>query len=99
MPSRLFETDVGEINPAFVGHLKLSLKLPEFTVRGSVTSSKEPPQVEFLDRKNEKIELRLLAAITNVPERKLIEIVESILEEKLRVSGITFVKESAGART
>lgn len=85
---------VGEINPAFIGHLKLSLKLPEFTVKGSVTSSKEPPQVEFQDRKNEKIEIRLLAAITKVPESKLIEIVESTLEEKLRESEVTFVKES-----
>jgi hypothetical protein len=78
----------------FVGHLKLSLKLPEFTVKGSVTSYKEPPQVEFQDRKNEKIELRLLAAITKVPESRLIEIVESTLEEELRKSEITFVKES-----
>ena len=61
-----------------------------------MTSSKELPQVDFLDRKNEKNELLLLAAITNVPESKLIEIIERILEEKRRVSGITFVKESAG---
>jgi G3E family GTPase len=82
-----------EINPEFIGHLKISLKLPEFTVKGSVTSSKELPQVEFLDRKNEKIEFRLLAAVTKVPKNKLIEIVESTLERKLRGSGVTFVKE------
>jgi G3E family GTPase len=85
---------IGEINPAFIGHLKLSLKLPEFTVRGSVTSSKEPPQVEFQDRKNEKIELRLLAAITKIPKSKLIEIIESTLEEKLRKLEVTFMKGS-----
>jgi G3E family GTPase len=84
----------GEINPEFIGHLKLSLKLPEFTVRGSVTSSKEPPQIEFQERKNENTELRLLAAITQVPKSKLIEIIESTLEGKLRESGFTFVKES-----
>lgn len=88
--------NIGEINPAFIGHLKLSLKLSEITIKGSVTSSKELPQVEFLDRKNEKTEIRLLAAITNVPESKLIEIIERVLEEKLKVSGITFVKKSPG---
>jgi G3E family GTPase len=88
--------NVGEINPAFIGHLKLSLKLPEFTLRGSVTSFKELPQVELLDRKNEKIELRLLAAITNVPESKLIEIIERTLEEKIGVFGISFEKEFPG---
>jgi len=90
----IIRDNIREINPVFVGHLKLSLKLPEFTVKGSVTSYKEPPQVEFQDRKNEKIELRLLAAITKVPESRLIEIVESTLEEELRKSEITFVKES-----
>jgi G3E family GTPase len=91
--------NIGEINPAFIGHLKLSLKFHEITIKGSVTSSKELPQVEFLDRKNEKTELRLLAAITNVPESKLIEIIERVLEEKLKASGITFVKESPDVGT
>lgn len=83
-----------EINPEFVGHVKLSLKLPESTVKGSVTSSKELPQVELLqDKKSEKTELRLLSAITKVPKNKLTEIVESTLEEKLRESGTTFEKK------
>lgn len=91
---RTIRDRVREINPEFVGHVKLSLKLPESTVRGSVTSSKETPQVEFLDRKNEKKEIRLLSAITKVPKDKLAEIVESTLEGKLREAGITIQKES-----
>jgi G3E family GTPase len=91
---RTIRDRVREINPEFVGHVKLSLKLPESTVRGSVTSSKETPQVEFLDRKNEKTEIRLLSAITKVPKNKLAEIVESTLEGKLREAGITIKKES-----
>lgn len=59
-----------------------------------MTSSKETPQVEFLDRKNEKTEIRLLSAITKVPKNKLAEIVESTLEGKLREAGITIKKES-----
>ena len=39
---------VREINPEFVGHVKLSMKFPESTVKGSVTSSKEMPQVELI---------------------------------------------------
>jgi G3E family GTPase len=91
---RTIRDRVREINPEFVGHVKLSLKLPESTVRSSVTSSKETPQVEFLDRKNEKTEIRLLSAITKVPKDKLAEIVESTLEGKLREAGVTIQKES-----
>lgn len=83
-----------EINPEFVGHVKLSLKLPESTVKGSATSSKEAPMVELLqDRKNEKVELRLLSAITKIPKNKLTEIVEYTLEGELRRSGIIFEKK------
>jgi G3E family GTPase len=83
-----------EINPEFVGHVKLSLKLPESTVKGSVTSSKRLAQVELLpDRKSKKTELRLLSAITKVPKNKLTEIVESTLEEKLEESGTSFEKK------
>jgi G3E family GTPase len=89
---------VKEINPDFIGHIKLSLKLPDFLVKGSVTSSKESPQVEFIPRKNEKLELRLLSAITKVPKDRLTEIVESTLEEKLRESNTYFEinKQSPG---
>ncbi len=84
---------VKEINPDFVGHVKLSLKLPNYMVKGSVTSSEEAPQVEFTSRKNEKFELRLLSAITKVPKERLTGIVESTLEEKLRESNTSFEKK------
>lgn len=85
---------IREINPEFVGHVKLSIKLPESVVKGSVTSSKEIPQVELLQgRESENTELRLLSAITKIPKNKLIGIVESILEENLEKSGIDFEKE------
>ncbi len=86
---------VKEINPDFIGHVKLSIKLPDSIIKGSVTSSGEaPPQVEFIPpRKNENLELRLLSAITKVPKVRLTGIVESSLEEKLRESGISFEKK------
>ncbi|KKH46506.1 GTP-binding protein [Methanosarcina sp. 1.H.A.2.2] len=84
---------VKEINSDFIGHVKLSLKLPDFMVKGSVTSSEESPQVEFIPRKNEKLELRLLSAITKVPKDKLTGIVESTLEEKLRESNTSFERK------
>lgn len=82
-----------EINPEFIGHVKLSLKLPDSMIKGSVTFSEETPQVEFIPRKNEKFELRLLSAITKVPKDKLTEIVENILEGNLKESGISFEKK------
>ena len=49
--------------------------------------------MEFIPRKNENLELRLLSAITKVPKVRLTGIVESSLEEKLRESGISFEKK------
>lgn len=84
---------VKEINPEFIGHIKLSLKLPDSMIKGSVTSSEEAPQLEFIPRKNEKLELRLLSAITKVPKDRLTGIVESTLEEKLNESNVAFEKK------
>ncbi|RXA21378.1 GTP-binding protein [Methanosarcina sp. MSH10X1] len=91
---RTIQNKVREINPEFVGHVKLSMKLPEFTIKGSVTSSKEVPQIEFVPgRGSEKTELRLLSAVTKTPKNKLIEVIESTLVENLGKSGIAFEKE------
>lgn len=85
---------VRELNPEFIGHVKLSMKLPKSAVKGSVTSSKEVPQVELLPAlENENIELRLLSAITKVSKYKLIEIIESTIEGNLKKSGFVFEKE------
>ncbi len=91
---QIVQERVREINPEFVGHIKLSMKSPESVVKGSITSSKEVPQVEIIpDLESEKTELRLLSAVTKVPKYKLIEIIESTLEENLGKSGIAFEKE------
>ena len=91
---QIIQDRLKEINPDFVGHVKLSVKLPESTVKGSVTSSKEMPQVELLpDRENKKTELRLLSAITKISEHELTEIIEDTLEMNLRKSEIAFEKE------
>ncbi|MDM7918658.1 MAG: GTP-binding protein, partial [Methanosarcina sp.] len=84
---------VKDINPDFIGHVKLSLKLPDSMIKGSVTSSEEAPQVEFIPRTNERLELRLLSAITKVPKDRLTGIVEKTLEEKLNESNVSFEKK------
>lgn len=84
---------VKEINPDFIGHVKLSLKLPDSMVKGSVTSAEEVPQLEFIPQKNEQFELRLLSAITKVPKDKLTGIVENTLEEKLRDLNLAYEKK------
>lgn len=38
-PPQKIRDRVKEINPDFIGHIKLSLKLPDYTIKGSVTSS------------------------------------------------------------
>jgi G3E family GTPase len=84
---------IKEINPYFVGHIKLSIELTDSMIKGSVTSSEEVPQVEFIPRKNEKLKLRLLSAVTKIPKEKLTGIVENTIEEKLKESGIPFKKK------
>ncbi|HIH74643.1 MAG TPA: GTP-binding protein, partial [Methanosarcina sp.] len=84
---------VKDINPEFIGHIKLSLKAPDFVVKGSVTSSEEAPHVELISQKNEKLELRFLSAITKVPKDRLTGIVESTLEKRLGESNIIFEKK------
>ena len=49
--------------------------------------------MEFIPRKNEKLELRLLSAITKVPKDRLRGIVESTLEAKLKESETSFEKK------
>ncbi len=91
---QLIQNKVKEINPEFVGHVKLSMKFPEYIIKGSVTSSEETPQTEIIQhRKNEKLGIKLLSAVTKVPKNKLIKIIESTLEENLRESGFRFEKE------
>ncbi|AYK14657.1 MAG: CobW family GTP-binding protein [Methanosarcina flavescens] len=91
---RKIQNEIREINSEFVGHVKLSMKLYESTAKGSVTSPTEVPQIELIQTgESEKAELRLLSAVTKVPKNKLIEIVESTLEENLGKSGIVFEKE------
>jgi G3E family GTPase len=91
---QIIQDKARKINPEFVGHVKLSMKFPEFMVKGSVTSSKEMPQIEVTqDRKSKKAELRLLSAITKVPKDKLIEIIENTLEGNLGKSGVVFEKK------
>ncbi|MHC1755842.1 MAG: GTP-binding protein [Methanosarcina sp.] len=90
---RTIRDRVKEINPDFIGHVKLSLKLPDSMVKGSVTSSEGSPQVEFISRKNEKLELRLLSAVTKVPKDRLTEIIERTLEEKFRKANTSFERK------
>lgn len=83
-----------KINPEFIGHVKLSLKLPDFTVKGGLVSSDKSPEIDVLnDRKNKKIELRALSAITKVPKDELVGILEGVLEEKLSRLGVIFEKK------
>ncbi|MDI9394432.1 MAG: hypothetical protein QM426_02990 [Euryarchaeota archaeon] len=84
---------VKEINPEFIGHIKLSLKLPDSMIKGSVTSSEETTQGEFITRRNEKLELRLLSVIKKSLKTGHRNKVESTLEEELNESKVAFEKK------
>lgn len=86
-----------EINPKFIGHVKLSLKFPKTMVKASVTSADEFPLVELIrDRQCDCSELKLLSAVTKVPKAELVRIVDNSVAEKLGEAGISFEKMEHG---
>ncbi len=90
---RNIQAKLRKINHEFIGHVKLSLKTPEFTGKGSVVSSRWEPQTELAsDRKSEISELRVLSAVTKVPKDELVKIVDETLGERFSAVGINFVK-------
>lgn len=84
---------VAQINPDFMGHIKISLKTKEGAVKGSVTSAFEVPQLEVLpERGGVPAKLKLLSAVTKVPHAVLVDIVETSVPEELEKAELDFKK-------
>jgi G3E family GTPase len=87
---------VRQLNPEFIGHIKISLRFKEGLVKGSLTSSEGEPVVEILDEKgNGEEHLKFLSAVTKVPKEELVQIVDSCIRDTLGKEGMSFEKVSS----
>ncbi|WP_321420638.1 GTP-binding protein [uncultured Methanomethylovorans sp.] len=71
------------INPAFIGHVKISLSLGKNLVKGSLTSSLGQPLVELLESSGQDRELKFLSAVTHVSKPDLVNIIGSAIRGNL----------------
>ena len=72
------------INPAFIGHVKISLSLGKDLFKGSLTSYQGQPLVELFESSGQDHEqLKFLSAVTQVSRSDLICIIDSAIRSNL----------------
>ncbi|WP_440956911.1 GTP-binding protein [Methanosarcina sp. Mfa9] len=76
------KTKVLDLNPEFIGHIKLFLDNGTETVKQSVTIYSEEPQEDIVNSKPDaKPSLKVLSAVSNVKTEKLFDAVNSSVQE------------------
>ena len=79
------------INPAFIGHVKISLSLGKDLVKGSLTSSQGQPLVEIFESPGQDHEqLKFLSAVTQVSRSDLICIIDSAIRSNLEKRNMAY---------
>lgn len=79
------------INPAFIGHVKISLSLGKDLVKGSLTSSQGQPLVEIFESPGQDHEqLKFLSAVTQVSRSDLICIIDSAIRSNLEKGNVAY---------
>ncbi|MDR0766914.1 MAG: GTP-binding protein [Methanosarcinales archaeon] len=92
--------EISKINPSFVGHIKMAIKVDDTFVKVSQTAGTDDRKVEAeyikqeMTENNGKYELRFLASATNVPKDKVVEIVDQSMNIFLTAKKLTFEKET-----
>ncbi|KKH96402.1 hypothetical protein EO95_10190 [Methanosarcina sp. 1.H.T.1A.1] len=82
-----------ELNPEFVGHIKLSFTHNGNFVKGSVTSAHENPAIEVLKKEgNPRSRIKVLSAITSVPREELVKAVDVAVTGQLENRQLSYVK-------
>jgi len=87
-----------ELNPEFIGHIKLSFTHQDTLVKGSVTSAHESPEIEVLKKVgNTRTKIKVLSALTAVPREELVRAVDTAVCGQLETRQLSFKKaEGAG---
>ncbi|WP_321428722.1 GTP-binding protein [uncultured Methanolobus sp.] len=74
-----------DINPQFLGHLKMFLHTGSVGLRASVTSYRDNPKIEFVGSEDEDghgNELTVFAAVTDVGRDNLADVIENVVLSK-----------------
>ncbi len=87
------KTKVLDLNPEFIGHIKLFLDNGTETVKQSVTIYSEEPQEDIVNSKPDaKPSLKILSAVSNVKTEKLFDAVNSSVQEIFEKQEISICK-------
>jgi G3E family GTPase len=71
-----------ELNPEFLGHIKLFLEHGSQVVKANVTAYYESPKIETMGvERVEKPKLKILSAVSNISKGELVDIVNSCVED------------------
>ncbi|AKB23729.1 Putative metal chaperone, involved in Zn homeostasis, GTPase of COG0523 family [Methanosarcina sp. MTP4] len=82
-----------ELNPEFIGHIKLSFTHQETLVKGSVTSAHESPEIEVLKKTaSSRSKIKVLSAITYMSKEELVKAVDAAVYEQLENQQLSFKK-------
>jgi G3E family GTPase len=83
-----------EVNPEFIGHVKMTMKFGEGLIKANLTSAHGEPFVEILDESVDgEQHLRFLSAVTLVPKDTLVGIIDEAIQKVLTEEGIGFDKK------
>lgn len=89
-----------EINPEFIGHVKMTMKFKEGLIKANLTSAHGEPFVEILDEAVDgEQHLRYLSAVTLVSKDKLVKIIDDSIRNVLQAEGIGYEKKSPPSST
>ena len=82
-----------ELNPEFLGHIKLFLEHGSQVVKANVTAYYESPKIETMGvERIEKPKLKILSAVSNISKGELVDIVNSCVEDNFLKQGIKIEK-------
>lgn len=82
-----------ELNPEFLGHIKLFLEHGSQVVKANVTAYYESPKIETMGvERVEKPKLKILSAVSNISKGELVDIVNSCVEDNFLKQGIKIEK-------
>jgi hypothetical protein len=97
--------EITKINPSFVGHIKMAIKIDDTFVKVSQTAGTDNRKVEaeYIKQEktenNENYELRFLASATNVKKEQIEEIVDQTINIFLTAKKLTFKKQTQIKKT
>ena len=82
-----------ELNPEFIGHIKLSFTHKGTLVKGSVTSAHESPEIEVLEKTaSARSKIKVLSAITDMSKEELVRAVDAAVCGHLESQQLSFKK-------